>query len=58
MVQAVQKREVSDIEAATAYKVTAMQILMSEARSYLGRAKTPVLTFSRAGSVGAFQNYR
>lgn len=58
MVQAIQKREVSDYEGAEYYKNIAINILKKEGTSFLGPIRTPVMTIAPGASVGDYSYFR
>jgi hypothetical protein len=58
MIMALQKQEVSDMEGYQFYKNAAIGILVKEAKSYRGKARTPAIQFDRGNALGNIPYYR
>ncbi len=51
-------RTVPDLSEYAAHKATAVDLMRKEAMAYMGKARTPALTFSRGAPIGAMQYLR
>lgn len=58
MIKAIWKRDADSFDEFAALKLTAVDLLKKEARSYLGKSRVPALTFQRGFSLGTLPAIR